>query len=297
MPAPATPDVASVRGSAAFLASSPTRAASAESGGARLFCGAATALASREWTRFFRQRHRVVAAVVTPLLLWLLLGLGLRDAFGPGVLPDRAGETAGPGSLSFYYPGAVVLMVMFTSIFTCISVIEDRREGFLQGVLASRAPRASIVAGKVAGGSGIAMAQGLALLVLGLLVLPFPSTAGLLAAVAALAVLSVMLTALGLCFAWPMDSTAGFHGVMNLVLMPMWLLSGGLFPAATAAEPLQWAMRLNPLAHGHEVFAAGLLGTPPTLAPAWVSWLVVLGATAALLAVAARRVSTPGEPS
>ena len=242
----------------------------------------------------------MAAAIATPLLLWLLLGFGLRDAFGPGVLPEApagaaGAENLGTGSLGFYYPGAVVLMVLFTSIFTCISVIEDRREGFLQGVLASRAPRLSIACGKIVGGAGIAFVQGLALLTLGLLVIGWPpaGVGGLASAALVLALLSVMLTALGLCFAWPMESTAGYHGVMNLVLMPMWLLSGGLFPAATAAEPLQWLMRCNPLAHGHELFAAGLVGTPPALAPAWVAWTVVLGSTAALVALAAVRVARP----
>ncbi|BAM04834.1 putative ABC transporter permease protein [Phycisphaera mikurensis NBRC 102666] len=252
---------------------------------------AGLALATREWVRFFRQRHRVVAAVATPLLLWLLLGLGLRDAFVPGAAAVEGGGAA--GSLAFYYPGAVVLTVLFTSIFTCISVIEDRQEGFLQGVLASRAPRWSVAAGKVLGGAAIAVAQGLALIGLGLLVFPAPSPAGLAAAVAALVVLSVMLTALGLCFAWPMRSTSGYHGVMNLVLMPMWLLSGGLFPASTAAPPLQWAMRLNPLAHGHELFAAGFAGVRPALASPATSWAVVLATTAGLLVIATARVTRP----
>ena len=255
-------------------------------------CGA---LAAREWVRFFRQKHRVVAALLTPVLLWLLLGLGLRDAFGPAATGGGAEGSGGlgGGALRFYFPGAVVLMVLFTSIFTCISVIEDRREGFLQGVLASRAPRSAIAAGKVLGGSAIALVQGLFLLVPGLLVVSVPSAAGFASALLALTLLTVMLTALGLWFAWPMESTAGYHGVMNLVLMPMWLLSGGLFPAATAAPVLQWAMRLNPLAHGHELFAAGLAGVPRVLAPAWVSWSVLVGSTVALLVVATLRVKRP----
>ena len=184
-------------------------------------------------------------------------------------------------------------MVLFTSIFTCISVIEDRREGFLQGVLASRAPRISIAAGKIAGGAAIAFVQGLLLVALGCLVFPTPTLVELVTALAALAALAVMLTALGLWFAWPMESTAGYHGVMNLVLMPMWLLSGGLFPAATAAEPLRWAMRCNPLAHGHALFAESFGGVPSALAPAGVSWVVVLGSAIALVALAALRVRRP----
>ena len=292
----ATPEAAGPAGPAGHAESVPMRrsgSAGRVGAGGASFVAAAAALAAREWVRFFRQPHRVVAALATPLLLWLLLGLGLREVFAPAAgAPANAGAPAA-GSLSFYFPGAVVLMVLFTSIFTCISVIEDRREGFLQGVLASRAPRGAIAAGKVVGGAAIAFAQGLVLILPGLLVVPTPSVAGLAAAVAVLALLSVMLTALGLCFAWPMESTAGYHGVMNLVLMPMWLTSGGLFPAATAAPVLQWLMRINPLAHGHELFAAGLAGVPRVLAPGWVSWAVVLGGTLALSGLAAWRVSRP----
>lgn len=292
MSALTTPEPAAARGLGA-AARTPARGVVPGSGGASWWaaCGA---LAAREWVRFFRQRHRVVAALLTPVLLWLLLGLGLRDAFGPAGAEGAGGAGGiGGGSVRFYFPAAVVVTVLFTSIFTCISVIEDRREGFLQGVLASRAPRGAIAGGKVLGGAAIAFAQGLILLVPGLLVAPAPSAAGLAAALLVLALLAVMLTALGLWFAWPMASTAGYHGVMNLVLMPMWLLSGGLFPAATAAPVLRWAMRLNPLAHGHELFAAALVGAPRALAPAWASWAVVVGTTAALLVAATARVRKP----
>ncbi|MEM6458345.1 MAG: ABC transporter permease [Planctomycetota bacterium] len=218
---------------------------------------AAAALWKREVKRFFRQRNRVVGAVATPLVFWLLLGLGLNRTFSPPAAVADAAEEV--GYLEYFFPGAVTLMVLFTAIFATISVIEDRREGFLQGVLASPAPRWALVLGKVLGGASIATAQGVFMLLIGVFVFGLPSVWGLLAAVAAMFVVAVGLTGLGLALAWPMDSTAGYHAVMNLLLMPMWLLCGAVFPVDSAG-PLKWVMLINPLTYGHAAFAGLLRG-------------------------------------
>ena len=222
----------------------------------------------REVVRFLRQRNRVAGALLTPVVFWLLLGVGLNDVFVPGgaeaeahgVTPWASGK---PGYLAYFFPGSLVLIVLFTAIFSTISVIEDRRDGFLQGVLVSPAPRLSIVLGKVLGGATLATGQGLLFLLIAPLVLSFNGPIDLLLrlglAVGAVFVLAVGLTAIGLCFALPMDSTAGFHAVMNLVLMPMWFLSGAVFPVATAGwlKPL---MLLNPLTYGHAMLTGVLHG-------------------------------------
>ncbi len=244
---------------------------------------AAFALAWREIIRFFRQRNRVIGAVATPLVFWLMLGLGLNetvripapppevsaatsvsgDASGgvsEGASGGVSGDTSGGmGYLRYFFPGMVVLMILFTAIFSTISVIEDRREGFLQGVLASPAPRWAIVLGKVLGGATIATLQGLVLLAIWAVAFDWPGIVNLLAAVGILFLLAVGLTALGLLIAWPMDSTAGFHAVMNLLLMPMWFLCGAVFPVESAG-PLKWIMLANPLTYGHAAFAAALQG-------------------------------------
>ena len=272
--------------------------------------GAWWGLTRREWVRFFRQRHRVVAAVVTPLFFWAMLGLGLDQAVAVPQAADAAagnppvgGAADGIGYLAFFYPGTVVLMVLFTAIFTTISVIEDRHEGLLQAVLVSPTPRLAVVLAKVAGGAAIAVAQGLVMLVLALPLLGFPGGGMALLAVGVLVVLAVLLTALGLCFAWPMETTAGFHAVMNLVLMPAWLLSGALFPLATAAWPLKWAMLLNPLTHGQALFTAAVTGgqvpVPATLdllgpgSGPFVAAAVLLAATGALVAAAVAIANRP----
>ena len=175
----------------------------------------------REVVRFFRQRNRVIGAIATPIVFWLLLGFGGNNAFRIAVSEAEQGQSV--GYLEFFFPGAVLMMVLFTAIFSTITVIEDRKEGFLQSVLASPASRTAIVLGKVLGGAAIATAQGLVMLVIGVVMFQQPGLLGFLPAVGVMFLVAIGLTALGLCIAWPMSSTAGFHAVMNILLMPMWL--------------------------------------------------------------------------
>ena len=113
-------------------------------------------LAWRELARFFRQRNRVIGAIGTPLFMWLLFGLGLDRSFSVATSADT-----NTSFLEYYFPGSLVLILMFTAIYTTISVIEDRQAGFLQGVLVAPVSRHAMVAGKVLGGSFIAMLQGI----------------------------------------------------------------------------------------------------------------------------------------
>ncbi len=237
---------------------------------------AAGSLAHREVVRFFRQRNRVFAAVATPLVFWLMLGLGLDRAL---VLPAGNNETEGLGYLAYFFPGVVVLMVLFTAIFTTISVIEDRREGFLQSVLVSPAPRVALVAGKAIGGTVITALQAVAMLLLGVVLFGVPGMWMPLASVGVLLMLALALTGVGLAFAWPMDSTAGYHAVMNLLLMPMWLLSGAVFPTDTAAMPVRVLMLLNPLTYGQTLFAWLWTGGQSPLPPGgpWVALTALVG--------------------
>ena len=103
----------------------------------------------RELVRFFRQPSRVAGAVGSPLLFWLFIGSGLSGSF-------RLPGAEGIDYLEYFFPGTVTLVVLFAAIFSTISIIEDRREGFLQGVLAAPVPRAAIAAGKVLGGATLA---------------------------------------------------------------------------------------------------------------------------------------------
>ena len=213
----------------------------------------------REIVRFYRQTTRVVGVLASPLVFWLVIGSGFGTSFRSG---------GGPGQqhyLDYFYPGALIMIVLFTSIFTMMSVIDDRKEGFLLSVLVAPVPRSAIVLGKVMGGTTLSTIQGLIFLVFA----PFtgvhlrPLQVLLVAAVVFL--VSFALTALGFAIAWPMDSSQAFHGIVNLFLIPLWLLSGALFPLSGASGWIRVLMHLNPLTYGVEALRALLYpGTAAT---------------------------------
>jgi len=216
----------------------------------------------REIVRFYRQKSRVVGVLASPLVFWLVIGSGFGTSFHSG--GDSASQQ---GYLNYFYPGALIMIVLFTSIFTMMSVIEDRKEGFLLSVLVAPVPRSAIVLGKVLGGTTLSAIQGLIFLIFA----PFTGIhlqvmQVLLVAVVVFLV-SFALTALGFAIAWPMDSTQAFHGIINLFLIPLWLLSGALFPVTGASKWLQVIMRLNPLTYGVEALRALLYPGTETSVP------------------------------
>ena len=264
----------------------------------------------REIIRFVRQPNRIVGSLGTPFVFWLLFGTGLSSSFRVGANALTRSGSDGPSQsfLTYFFPGSLLLIVLFTAIFSSISIIEDRREGFLQGVLVAPIPRWAMVLGKVLGGSFVALAQGLIFLLLGLTLPISLSVATGVQLVLLLSIACLAITSLGTFFAWKTDSTQGFHAIMNLVLMPLWLLSGGFFPAPSLAADTRWdqwllgmAMRLNPLS-----YAVG--GVRRLLAPGfdfsvrWVpgltmSWImtVLFAAVAFGLAVNVSRQRTSGD--
>lgn len=206
----------------------------------------------REIVRFYRQTTRVVGVLASPLVFWLVIGSGFGTSFRSG---------GGPGQqhyLDYFYPGALIMTVLFTSIFTMMSVIEDRKEGFLLSVLVAPVPRSAIVLGKVLGGTTLSAIQGLIFLIFA----PFTGVqldlVQVLLVTVVVFLVSFALTALGFAIAWPMDSSQAFHGIVNLFLIPLWLLSGALFPLTGASGWIRIVMRLNPLTYGVEALR-GLL--------------------------------------
>jgi len=198
----------------------------------------------REIVRFYRQPGRVVGVLASPLVFWLVLGSGFGTSFRSG---------AGPGQqhyLDYSYPGILILIVLFTSIFTMMSVIEDRKEGFLLSVLVAPVSRTAIVLGKVMGGTTLAAVQGMVFLIFAPFAGVHLDAAQVLLVAVVVFLVSFSLTALGFAIAWPMDSSQAFHGIVNLFLIPLWLVSGALFPITGASGWIQFIMRLNPLTYG-----------------------------------------------
>lgn len=199
----------------------------------------------REVVRFYRQRSRVVGVIASPILFWIAIGSGFGTSF-------RSGANGGQNYLDYFYPGALIMIVLFTSIFTMMSVIEDRKEGFLLSVLVAPVSRSAIVLGKVLGGTTLSTIQGLIFLVFAPLVGVHIGLADFASIVLTIFLVSFALTALGFAIAWPMDSTQAFHAIINLFLIPLWLLSGALFPISGASMWLRVLMRINPLTYGVE---------------------------------------------
>jgi len=238
------------------------------------------ALAARELLRFARQKSRVIGGIAQPLLIWGFLGAGFSASFRP--------QGHQVGYATYVFPGILMLMLLFSSVFSAITLIEDRDRGFLQGVLAAPLPRSAIVLGKVGGGAILALLQSAILLAVAPLVgAPF-APQGLLLALPVLALGALGFAATGFAVAWSMRSTSGFHAIMMVVLMPAWMLSGALFPAEGVPTWLAWTMAVNPLTHAQTLLRAALTQGP--LPPAW-QIAVFLGWIVLALAASLARVS------
>ena len=228
----------------------------------------------REVVRFVRQKSRLFGAFGQPLVFWMLLGGGMNASFRPSA------GAGGTSYVEYFYPGVMVMVLLFTAIFATISTIEDRREGFLQGVLVAPVTRAQIVLGQALGGTTLAVVQG----VLFLAFAPFAGIhVGLAAIAASIVVMTLVafaLTSLGLIIAWKMESTQGFHAVMNLILMPIWFLSGAVFPVSGVPTGLGWIMRANPLTYGMAALRRSLYAGNIAAVSALPGLLPALGVTA-----------------
>jgi daunorubicin resistance ABC transporter membrane protein len=208
----------------------------------------------------------------------------------------------GVGYVQYFYPGIVMLVVLFTSIFTTMSVIEDRHKGFLQAVLVAPGARAALVLGKTLGGVSIALAQAaifLALAPLGGFDLRAIGWAQL---VLLLLGIGVGLSSLGFAIAWWLDSTQGYHVIMSVLLIPLWILSGAMFPMTGGPAWIGWLMRANPMAYAVAGVRRALYGgTPPgggalpstTLLELGVTWLFALVAIVVAVRVCSRRGDKP----
>jgi ABC-2 type transport system permease protein len=248
-------------------------------------------LARREWLRLFRQPPRVVAALGTALMLWLVVGGGLGGSMqvaSTGPAADALGQI--PYSL-YLVPGVMTVVAMFASIFSNISVIEDRREGFLQGILVAPVPHASIAAGIIVGGSTVAGAQAALMLPLAWLAGASVDLPRALLALVGVLLAAISLQSLGLAFAWRCRDAGSFHAVMNLLFMPLWLLSDAFFPVRGAAEPLATIIRWNPLSWCGSVVRDALIGSQGLPWPALIgaAFFAALAFAAAVLAVAGGR--------
>ena len=205
----------------------------------------------RDLKRYWYDKVRIIASLGQPLLFLFVLGTALSPSFqGPG----------GMKFSEFIFPGIIAMTVLFTSIFSAISIVWDREFGFLKEVLVAPVSRWAIVIGKAAGGATVAVLQGCLMLILaplvGIALTPFIITCSIIG----MFFIALAMTGLGILIAARMKEMEGFQMVVNFLIMPIFFLSGALFPLDRLPEWLTILTRLDPLTYGVDLLRAMIIG-------------------------------------
>lgn len=206
----------------------------------------------RQLKRYFRSRARIVGSLGQPVLFLVALGFGFGPIF----------QKAGQGNyIQFLAPGIIAMSILFTSIFSGIEIIWDKQFGFLKETLVAPVSRLEIMLGRTMGGATVATLQGLIVLVISLIVGFRPYNIGfVLFAILIMFLTSVLFTALGTAIASKLDDMQGFQLIMNFLIMPLFFLSGALFPISGLPKALVIVTSLNPLSYGVDGLRAALTG-------------------------------------
>lgn len=214
----------------------------------------------REMKRFFRERSRLITSIVTPLLWILVFGSGLRgSAMGP----------AGGDYRLFIFPGILGMSLLFSSMFTGVSVIWEREFGFLREVLVAPISRMSIILGKAWGGATMALIQGGILLAFAPLIKMHLTLVHVVTVIPVMFLIAIGIVCVGLTIAAFMESLEGFNLIMSFAIMPMLFCSGALFPLRTAPRWLQILSYFDPLTYGVDSLRRILIGPAAAFHSLW----------------------------
>lgn len=205
----------------------------------------------REIKKYLRSKSRVIGTLGMPLLFLFVLGFGLNSAL-------KVNET---NYISFIFPGVIAMAVLMNSMFSGISVIWDKQFGFMKEMLVAPVSRTTIMIGKTLGGATTAVFQGLIIFLIALIAgVNFPSIPGLLIALLFMALIGIAFTSLGVSFASRMEDMQAFPVIMNFVVMPLFFLSGALFPLDQVPSALKVIAMINPLTYGVDALRFGFIG-------------------------------------
>lgn len=206
----------------------------------------------RQLKRYFRSKARIIGALGQPLLFLFALGFGFGPVF------ERAGEG---DYVQFLVPGIIAMSILFTSMFNGIEIIWDRQFGFLKETLVAPVSRVTIMLGRTLGGASVGIIQGLIILGISLLVgFQIGSPAGLPVALLFMFLIATLFTALGTAIASVLEDMHGFQLIMNFLVMPLFFLSGALFPIHNLPAAVGILVRLNPLSYGVDGLRGSLTG-------------------------------------
>lgn len=206
----------------------------------------------REVKKYLRSRAQIVASLGTPLMYLAVLGFGLGPVF----------RKAGQGSyLQFMAPGVIGMTVLFTAMFSGIAMLWDRQFGFLKETLVAPVPRVQIMIGRTLGGATVAVIQG-AIIFAVTLILGFRPASALAVPVAFLliALIAVVFAALATAIGSSLKEMQGFQMVMNFLVMPLWFLSGALYPLDGLPAALAVLTRIDPLTYGIDGVRGMMIG-------------------------------------
>jgi ABC-2 type transport system permease protein len=230
----------------------------------------------RQLKRYLRSRARIVGSLGQPLLYLVALGFGFGPVF----------QKAGQGNyIQFLAPGVIGMTVMFSAVFNGIELIWDRQFGFLKETLVAPVPRMMIMVGRKLGGATVSMMQGLIVVLICILAGFRPvSYQALPYALLFMVLVAVMFTALGTAIASALSDFQAFQLIMNFLVMPMFFLSGALFPMTGVPGPIRVIATINPLSYGIDGMRAALTGIPGHFGPA-ADLAVLTGVTCLFLGI------------
>lgn len=205
----------------------------------------------REIKRFFRSRSRIIGALGQPLLFLLAFGYGLKSVF----------QAAGQGNyIEFLAPGVIGMSIIFGSIFNGMQIIWDRQFGFLKETMVAPVSRTSIMLGRAFGGATTSTLQGCLVLIITFFLGFHPySWALVIPAILVMFLIATLFSSLGIMIASLLSDMQGFQLIMNFLVMPLFFLSGAIFPLQDAPTALQWIARFDPLSYGIDALRSLLI--------------------------------------
>jgi ABC-2 type transport system permease protein len=237
----------------------------------------------RDVLRFVRDRSRIFGSLAQPLLFLFALGFGLGGMLSR-VGSGQPGGIIGVAYIEFLFPGILCMTVLFTALFSAISIVWDREFGFLREVLVAPVSRTAVGLGKVAGGSTVAMIQGSIIMLIGPLLGVHYDFVKIVEMLFTLLLLAAVITSLGILIAARQKTMEGFQVIMQFLLLPMLFLSGAFFPlvgGTTAGDVLRVIAQFNPVSYGvdalRQIALAGKLPATYALHPPAIDVLILIG--------------------
>lgn len=233
----------------------------------------------RDMKQYLRAKTRIITSLTMPLLWMGIIGVGLNSA-----IPRMPGTNF--NYLTFMAPGIVGMTMLFTGTFSGVSVLWDKQFGFMKEILVAPVSRLQVMFGKVLGGATTAIIQGILIIIIARFFgVPLPSLTGIGLVLIFMVLISFGFVSIGLIFATQMDDPQTFPMAMNFFILPMFFLSGALYPISTAPGWLKTLAYLNPLAYGVDGLRTAILSSYTSYFSLWIDIVVLLVFTSVFISI------------